>query len=212
MTKYAIVVDEHRCIGCWSCSVACKLENNLPDQSWWNTVLTVGGDSVNTPAGEYGKNTITFNPYHCMHCDTPACTAVCPTGATYKDEETGIVMQNVSECIGCRSCIEACPYTGVRTYLEEDPIPAMEWPVGNQQAPDHLVNTVEKCIMCYYRVKDGKDPACVEGCPAYARVFGDLDDPESEVSKLLAEREYYVLNPEAGTGPNVYYLKDTTQR
>ena len=207
MTKYAIVTDTKRCIGCWSCSVACKLENNLPDQAWWNTVLTVGGDSPNTPAGEYGSNTMSYTPFHCMHCDTPACTAICPTGATYKDEETGIVMQNVDECIGCRSCIEACPYIGVRTYIEGDPIPALDWPVGHQQAPDHKENTVEKCIMCYFRVKDGDVPACVEGCPARARVFGDLDDPESEVSKLLAEREYEVMLPEEGTGPNMYYLK-----
>ena len=137
MTKYAIVTDTKRCIGCWSCSVACKLENNLPDQAWWNTVLTVGGASPNTPAGEYGKNTMHYTPFHCMHCDTPACTEICPTGATYKDEETGIVMQNSDECIGCRSCIDACPYTGVRTYIEGDPIPALDWPVGHQQAPDH---------------------------------------------------------------------------
>lgn len=204
--KYAIVVDMHRCIGCWSCSVACKLENNLPDQAWWNTVLTVGGDSVNTPAGEYGNNTMSFMPTHCHHCDEPACVEVCPTGATYKDEETGIVMQDTETCIGCRSCLSACPYTGVRTFIDGTPQAVLDWPVGSMEAPVHVENTVEKCILCYYRVAEDKLPACVEGCPARARYFGDLNDPESEVSKLLAQREYTQMLPEEGTEPNIYYL------
>lgn len=204
--KYAIVVDTHRCIGCWSCSVACKLENNLPDQAWWNTILTVGGDSTNTPSGEYGNNSMSFMPNHCHHCDNPACVAVCPTGATYKDEETGIVMQDTEVCIGCRTCMGACPYTGVRTYIESAPQPVLDWPVGSSEAPGHAENTVEKCILCYYRVADGDLPACVEGCPARARFFGDLNDPESDVSKMLEEREYTQMLPEEGTGPNIYYL------
>lgn len=204
--KYAIVVDVHRCIGCWSCSVACKLENNLPDQAWWNTILTIGGASVNTPAGEYGKNTLNYMPLHCHHCDNPACVPVCPTGATYKDEETGIVMQDSEVCIGCRTCMSACPYSGVRTFIEGDPIPVLDWPVGNKNAPVHEGTTVEKCILCYFRVADGELPACVEGCPGRARYFGDLNDPESVVSKLLAERTYTQMLPEEGTEPNVYYL------
>ena len=115
-------------------------------------------------------------------------------------------MQNTEECIGCQSCIEACPYEGVRTYVDGDPVSALDFPVGSVEAPVHLANTVEKCTMCYHRVSQGRVPACVEGCPARARVFGDLDDPESEISKLLAEREYTQLLPEEGTGPNVFYL------
>ena len=114
MAHYAIALDTHRCIGCFSCSVACKLENNLPDQVWYAEVKTVGGDSMHTPAGEYGANTLSYLVTQCNHCDNPACVAACPTGATYKDEATGIVMQNTEECIGCQSCIEACPYEGVR--------------------------------------------------------------------------------------------------
>lgn len=206
MTKYCIVVDKRRCIGCWSCSVACKLENNLPDQVWYNTVLTEGGDMPNTPAGEYGSNTLSYVVMHCQHCDMPMCMAACSTGATYKDDDTGIVLVDNEKCIGCRSCIEACPYTGVRTYIEDEPISALDWPVGDVNAPTHKAQTTEKCTMCYHRVTQGKVPACVEGCPARARYFGDLDDPESEVSKLLAEHEYEQLLPEEGTGPNVYYL------
>lgn len=204
--KYAIVVDMRRCIGCSSCGVACKLENNLPDQAWWNKVVTIGGNSDYTPAGEYGANTISYVTMQCQHCDKPACVDICPTGATYKDEETGIVMQNAEECIGCRSCIEACPYTGVRTFIEGDPVPALDWPVGSVDAPVHVASTVEKCIMCHHRVTKGGIPACVEGCPARARFFGDLNDPESEVSRLIANREYTQLLPEEGTSPNVYYL------
>ena len=204
--KYAIVVDTRRCIGCWSCSVACKLENNLPDQVWYSTVETVGGDQPNTPAGEYGNCTLCYMPTHCMHCDTPACTPVCPTGATYKDEEIGIVMQDTEICIGCGSCLNACPYTGVRTLVDGEPIPVLDWPVGSLEAPLHVANTVEKCTLCCHRVVKGDVPACVEGCPGRARYFGDLNDPESEVSKLLAEREYTQVLVEAGTGPNIYYI------
>lgn len=205
MTKYAIVVETRRCIGCWSCSVACKLENNLPDQVWYSQVHTIGGDAPNTPAGEYGHNTLDYVVTQCNHCDKPLCVAACASGATYKDADTGLVLQDTEKCIGCQSCIEACPYD-VRTHIDGDPIPVLDWPVGDPNVPEHRANTTEKCTMCYHRVIQGKVPACVEGCPAVARFFGDLDDPDSEVSKLLAENEYEVLLPEEGTGPNIYYI------
>jgi molybdopterin-containing oxidoreductase family iron-sulfur binding subunit len=204
--RYALVVDTRRCIGCWSCSVACKLENNIPDQVWYNKVQTVGGSQPNTPAGTYGNCTITYEPVNCMHCENPACVAACPVGATFKDEETGIVMQDPESCIGCCSCIAACPYD-VRTLLDEEPSWRLDFPVGSVNAPEHRQGTVEKCTMCSHRVLEGGEPACVEGCPARARFFGDLNDPESEVSRLLAERDVYTLLPEAGTEPNVYYLR-----
>jgi molybdopterin-containing oxidoreductase family iron-sulfur binding subunit len=210
--KFAIAVDYRRCIGCGSCAVSCKLENNLPNDVWYRTVNTIGGDSKDTPAGTYGNNTISYQPFGCMHCDMPACVEVCPTGATYKDEESGIVMQNTEECIGCRSCMEACPYMtigqGVRVFLSEEPEYLVGFPVGNEQAPQHNVQTVEKCNLCYTRVTNGGVPACVEGCPTYAMTFGDLNDPDSDISKLLQEREYETLNPgDTSTGPNIYYLK-----
>ncbi|ANE22013.1 4Fe-4S ferredoxin [Denitrobacterium detoxificans] len=206
MTQYAIAVDKKRCIGCWSCSVACKLENNLPDQVWWNTIITDGGGAMNTPVGTYGNCSLTYTPFHCMHCSRPACMGACPTGATAKDSKTGIVTIDTEKCIGCQSCIEACPYNGVRTFVEQDPVPALDWPVGSVDAPEHKKTTVEKCWMCYHRVSKGDVPACVEGCPARARIFGDVDDPNSEISQLIAKRGDTVLLEEAGTGPNVYYL------
>lgn len=206
MAHYAISLDTHRCIGCFSCAVACKLENNLPDQVWYAHVETEGGTAMHTPAGEYGANTISYLVKQCNHCDNPACAAVCPVGATYKDEETGLVMQDTDKCIGCQACIEACPYEGVRTYIDGEPLAVLDFPVGSVEAPRHVANTVEKCTFCAHRIAQGRVPACVEGCPAHARVFGDLDDPASEISQLLAEREYEVLLPEIGTGPNVYYL------
>ncbi len=205
--RYAIAIDERRCIGCWSCAVACKLENNIPDQIWYAHVETIGGDSPNTPAGTYGDCTMSYRPVRCMHCDDAPCVEVCPVGATYKDDETGIVMQDVETCIGCQACIAACPYD-VRSYLEEEPAYRVDFPVGAVNAPTHKAGTVEKCTMCAHRdLAGGAVPACVEGCPARAMHFGDLNDPASEISKLLAERTYEVLKPEAGTGPNVYYLQ-----
>lgn len=111
--KYGIAIDYRRCIGCGSCSVSCKLENNLPNDVWYCTVNTVGGASKDCPGGSYGANTIAYQPLRCQHCENPACVAVCPTGATAKDEETGIVTQDTETCIGCQSCIEACPYQAV---------------------------------------------------------------------------------------------------
>jgi len=119
MAKYAIVIDTKRCIGCSSCAVACKLENNVPDQVWYCKVNTIGGLMPHTPAGEYGNCTQTYQPVHCNHCDNPSCVEACPTGATWKDAETGIVMQDVEVCIGCEACLDACP-TGAITEIAED--------------------------------------------------------------------------------------------
>ncbi|NTU88732.1 MAG: 4Fe-4S dicluster domain-containing protein [Actinobacteria bacterium] len=208
--KYAIAVDYRRCIGCGSCAVSCKMENNVPNEVWYCTVNTLGGDSNDAPAGKYGSNTISYQPLRCQHCDTPSCVEVCPVGATYKDEETGIVMQDTDVCIGCKSCIEACPYmavgAGVRTYIGDTPEFLVGFPVGSGQAPNHKANTVEKCNLCYSRIANGEVPACVEGCPTYACTFGDLNDPESDISKLLAAREYEQILPDSGTGPNMYFL------
>lgn len=209
--KYGIAIDYRRCVGCGSCSVSCKLENNIPNDVWYCTVNTLGGEAKDTPAGDYGQNSISYQPFRCQHCDDPACVAVCPAGATYKDEETGIVMQDTDICIGCRSCIMACPYmnigAGVRTFLSEEPEYLVDFPVGNANAQGHIGFTVEKCTLCYNRVTQGDVPACVEGCPTYAMTFGDLNDPDSDISKLLAERDWEQLLTEEGTGPHMYYLK-----
>ena len=211
MTRYAMVVDNQRCIGCWTCSMACKLENNLPKDVWWNRIMTEGADgeyrTYRTAGGTYPDNLrMQMYPVHCMHCDNPACTSVCPTGATWKDEETGIVHQDYDVCIGCRSCMMACPYEGVRTFIEGDPQFNYEWAVGDPDVPGAIANTVQKCTFCVDKLARGERPACVDICVGRARFFGDLDDPDSEVSQLLASREYEQLLPGCGTGPAVYYL------
>ncbi len=207
MTHYGMVIDAVRCIGCNTCAVACKVANNLPNDIWWNRVLTKGGDSVDTPAGEFGKdNVMGWMPVSCQHCENPACTRVCPVGATYKDPETGVVRQDYDKCIGCRMCMAACPYTGVRSFNWEEPKFYVDFPLGDADAPAHQKHTVEKCTFCYQRTSQGEKPACMELCPARARHWGDLDDPESEVSKLVVSRSYEQLLPEMGTNPSVYYL------
>lgn len=204
--QYGLVIDTYACSGCHTCEMACKIEHSLPNGVWWNRVLTDGGAGPDTYRGEYGAGYLRYRPMACQHCANPACVEVCPTGATFKDKETGIVCQDTEVCIGCQSCIGACPYPGVRTYVDEEPAYATSVVLGDTEVPAHKAVTVEKCTLCWERVNRGEEPACVASCPAYARYFGDLNDPESEVSKLIAEREYEQVSPEAGTVPSVYYL------
>lgn len=207
MTQYGFVIDRRRCIGCHSCAVACKVANNLPEGMWYNRVLTEDADFMDVAQGTYPQLTLGHFPVTCQHCSTPACTEACPTGATFKDEATGMVMQDTEVCIGCESCIQACPYPGVRTLQRDEPVFSVDFAVGNQNAPAHHAATVEKCMLCARELEAGAQPACMDLCPGRARYFGDFDDPGSEVAKLVAEREWEQLLPEAGTGPNVYYLK-----
>ncbi|MEC4176280.1 4Fe-4S dicluster domain-containing protein [Adlercreutzia sp. R21] len=212
MTRFGYVIDMKGCIACNACSVACKVENNLPDGIWYNRVVTEGKENLDTPSGVYPaigeKPALTMDNVAtaCQHCEKPACVEVCPVGATFKDPDTGAVRQDCDTCIGCQSCMMACPYTGVRSYNEGEPKYAIDFAMGDAAAPVHQSNTVEKCTMCWHRLERGEQPACVEVCPARVRYFGDFDDPESEVSKLIVSREYKQLLPEEGTTPSVYYL------
>ena len=205
--RMGFVIDAKYCVGCSACAVACKVENNLPDDIWWNRILTRGGDNVDTPSGTYaeGNLQLAYRPVACQHCSNPACTKACPVGATYKDPVTGTVRQDYDKCIGCRMCMAACPYTGVRSFNWEQPRYAVEG-MGDADAPAHQKHTVEKCTMCYHRLSKGLQPACVEVCTARVRYFGDFNDPESEVSKLIANRSHEQLLTDKGTQPNVYYL------
>ncbi|MEG2934307.1 MAG: 4Fe-4S dicluster domain-containing protein [Gordonibacter sp.] len=207
MTHYAMVVDTKRCVGCNNCSMTCKVENNLPDGTWWTRSLTDGGEAELTPAGIFPDNlSMSFITLACQHCENPACVKVCPVGATYKDVETGIVRQDYDKCIGCRMCMAACPYTGVRSFNWEEPKYSLSFAVGDADVAVHQKHVVEKCTMCYHRVARGDRPACVDICRGIARFWGDLDDPASEVSKLIQSREYKQLLPSEGTKPSVYYL------
>ncbi len=201
---YSMVIDLKRCIGCHTCAVACKSENNLPDGIWWNRTLTIGGAEMDTPTGVFPNVQMQYLTLACQHCENPACVKVCPVGATWKDAETGIVMQDYSKCIGCRYCMVACPYTGVRQFNWEEPKFATGFATGSEAY--HAKNVVEKCMFCAHRLAQGELPLCVEVCPARARHFGDLNDPNSEVSQLLRQRSHFQLLAEKGTHPSVYFL------
>ena len=192
---YGMVIDTKRCVGCNACTVACKMANNVPQDIFWTRALTDGGEMMDTPAGEFPDVSLRYITVSCQHCENPACAKVCPVGATYKDPETGVVRQDYDKCIGCRMCMSACPYTGVRSFNWEEPRYPMDFALGDADAPKHQKHVVEKCIFCYQRLARGETPACMDLCPARARHFGDLDDPDSEVSKLLKERSYEQLLP-----------------
>jgi molybdopterin-containing oxidoreductase family iron-sulfur binding subunit len=204
--QLGMTIDTKRCIGCSTCAVACKSENNLPDGNWWNRVNTVGGEVPDSPSGIYPNLKMEFFTLACQHCENPACTRVCPVGATYKREEDGVVIQDYGKCIGCRMCVAACPYTGVRSFNWEEPRYSIEVAVGDADAPAHQKHVVEKCTLCAHRLARNDKPACVTVCPAQARTFGDFADPNSEVSKKLTSRQYKQIKPEEGTNPSVYYL------
>lgn len=205
MAKLGMAINLFRCIGCNTCVNACKMQNSVPMGMHWNRVLTEGCEVFDGAEGTYPNLTRTYIPLACQHCENPACLRVCPTGATYKDDK-GRVEIDYDKCIGCRMCIAACPYTGVRSFNWEEPKYAIGQDMGDADVPKHQKHTVEKCTMCWHRLAKGKQPACVEVCPARVRYFGDFDDPDSEASKLIREREYMQLLPEKGTKPSVYYL------
>lgn len=205
MTKLAIGIDLHRCIGCNTCALACKMQNNVPDGMLWNRVLTEGCERFDSAEGTYPNLSRTYLPLACQHCENPACERVCPTGATYKDDK-GRVEIDYDKCIGCRMCMAACPYTGVRSFNWEEPKYPVDHAVGDADVPKHQKHVVEKCTFCYQRLAREEVPACMELCPARARHFGDFDDPDSEVSKLVKERSYEQLLASEGTKPSVYYL------
>ena len=206
MARYGMAIDTKRCVGCNACTTACKMANNVPDDIFWTRALTRGGDEVDTPAGTFPNLSMRYYTVGCQHCENPVCVKACPVGATYKDPETGIVRQDYDRCIGCRMCMAACPYTGVRSFNWQEPKNQMGFAIGDADAPKHQKHTVEKCTFCYQRTSKGETPACMDLCPARARHWGDLDDPNSEISQLIASRPYEQLLTERGTQPNVYYL------
>ncbi|MFC1918305.1 sulfate reduction electron transfer complex DsrMKJOP subunit DsrO [Chloroflexota bacterium] len=206
MARYGMAINLKRCIGCHYCSVACKMENGVTKGSW-SSVKTISEGQLDTAAGEYPNLKMTYLPALCMHCKDAPCVEVCPTGACYQRED-GIVMINYDDCIGCKYCIVACPYQA-RYYNEEKGDYFARESEGGEQTEyqPHRRHVTEKCTLCEHRVSKGLRPACVEACPMAARVFGDLDDPDSEISQLVTYKRGYPLLEELGTEPSVYYIQ-----
>jgi molybdopterin-containing oxidoreductase family iron-sulfur binding subunit len=204
--KYAMAIDLGKCIGCRACAVSCKSNNNLPDGIWYNRVEPLGGDEDMVASGTYPADLILgFQPIACQHCDNPPCVAACPVEATWKGED-GIVTQDNELCIGCKLCLDACPY-GARSFNDNEPAYQAEHAFGDADAPAHIFQRVEKCTFCANRLARGAEPACMELCLARCRVWGDIDDPSSEVSLYIADKETFLFKEEEGTGPSVYYLR-----
>ena len=197
--RYGMVIDLKKCIGCYGCAAVCKTENATPPGVLWCRV-------TKHETGVYPQVRRVSIPLQCMHCGDPECLKVCPTGATFK-HANGIVDVDGEKCVGCRYCMMACPYqarffqAGVLSYF-----PNGGTPYEAQKYHDHQEGTVSKCNFCLPRLEQGLEPACVANCMARARVFGDLDDPASEVSRTIRDRGGAQLYPELGTDPSIFYL------
>ena len=205
MSRKAIITDLNRCVGCLACSVACKVQNEVPIGSYWNKVVRMG-PVPKEEGGQFPNVEMYFLPLSCQHCANPECVNVCPTGATYKRED-GIVVVDSEQCIGCQACVGACPY-GVR-YLDAN-------------------NVAQKCNLCADQVADGGLPQCVTQCGGLARFYGDADgdvrDFMGAYDRTLGEflddgaceeftdDQVYRL-PDSGNGPaHMYILRNRTWR
>jgi Fe-S-cluster-containing dehydrogenase component len=173
-----MVIDTAKCVGCMDCVVACKTENEVPDGFDRDWI-------VQDVTGSFPTLHMEIRSERCNHCDTPPCVYCCPTGASHIHSLGGVVLVEHNMCIGCKACLASCPYDA--RFIHPD-------------------GYADKCTFCIHRVEKGLDPACVSVCPTRCMTFGDLDDPNSAVSKLLASRKYHSLIPEAGTKPQVFYL------
>lgn len=195
-----MVIDLEKCVGCNSCTIACRGQNGTPAGINFNKLKKY-------EVGKYPTSKMKTLTMPCMHCQNPPCLKVCPTKAT-KQDENGIVTIDYDECIGCRACIVACPYDArqfiwqLNNYYEDQ----KETPFEKLHYRKFQKGTVAKCIFCIDRVKEGLQPACVHTCIAEARIFGDLDDPESQVSKWISENGGKALKAELGTDPSVFYI------
>ena len=204
MTKLAIAISQRRCIGCQCCAEACKMENNVPMGMLWSRTLTEGSEVMDAAVGQFPNLSLQYLPVACQHCENPACQKVCPTGATYKDD-MGRVQIDYDKCIGCRMCMAACPYNA-RVFNWNDPVHDPDFNYGDKDVPVRKKGVMEKCTLCKERTDRGEEPMCVVCCPTHARIFGDLDDPNSEISKLRASGNVRILLEEMGTEPQVFYF------
>ncbi len=181
--RNTLVIDLDRCTGCDTCVVACKFANKLDLGVRWNRVESVGPNGVFPDIEQY------WLPMQCQQCENAPCVEVCPTGASHRDDEYGIVLIDEDGCIGCRACMSACPYDA-RTFNE-------------------ALGVVEKCTCCIGLLREGEKPACVETCCTGGRFFGDLDDPESDAAKAVAEvgeENCHRLADSYGNQPRTVYI------
>ena len=175
--RYAMAIDTRKCVGCGDCVVACQTENSVP--------IGYCRDWVDENCtGTYPNLQLEIRSERCNHCNNSPCVRCCPTGASHT-VEGGIVLVTANKCIGCGACISSCPYDA-------------RYP--------HPDGYVDKCTFCVHRVRNGQRPSCVDVCPTHCLYFGDLHDRDSDVSKVLQNRKYKTLVPEAGTEPQLYFL------
>jgi phenylacetyl-CoA:acceptor oxidoreductase 27-kDa subunit len=215
MTRWVMLADLERCVGCQTCTAACKHTNATSPAVQWRKVLDI-------EAGSYPTVSRTYVPVGCQHCEDPPCMHVCPSTATRKRPD-GIVTIDYDICIGCAYCAVACPYqarykTQVATFAYGEPTES-----ETKRRDDARLAVATKCTFCVDRIDAGMaqglvpgvdpaaTPACVNSCIAKAMTFGDLDDPQSAVSQLLAGNEHFRMHEELGTGPGFYYLWDRRQ-
>lgn len=211
MKRYVMAIDLRRCVGCQTCTAACKTANATPPGVQWRRVLDL-------ESGEFPDVQRSFLPVACMHCADPPCEDVCPTSATKKRED-GLVTIDYDICIGCANCIMACPYEA-RSIVHEPRYAYGATPIASEAArfdPERL-GVATKCTFCKDRIDlaertgqvPGRDPevtpACVNACISGAMHFGDIGDEKSNVSQLLAQTQHFRLHEELGTGPSVYYV------
>jgi Fe-S-cluster-containing dehydrogenase component len=186
--RNCLVIDLDRCTGCDSCVVACKFENGFDLGERVNRVEVVG------PAGTFPNIEQYWLPMQCQQCENAPCIEVCPTGASYRDDEFGLVLVDAETCIGCQLCMSACPFDA-RTYNE-------------------TLGVVEKCTGCIQRLREGEEPACVHNCCAGGRFFGDLDDPDSDAAKAVAaageENCHRLADNDGADARTVYILSSKT--
>ncbi len=186
--QMAFVIDLKRCIGCDTCVIGCKVENGVPQGQARIAVLdTHRRSTFERPAGQFPQLQQYWLPTMCHHCVDAPCVKVCPTYTLWRRDEDGLVMLDADKCIGCQRCGEACPYDAISF--------------------DAVDGTADKCTMCAHRLDDGLKPSCALVCPTRAIHSGDLSDPQSSVSRLLATREHKVLDEASGAQPQIYYLQ-----
>jgi Fe-S-cluster-containing dehydrogenase component len=211
--KWVMVIDQQKCIGCRACNISCNTENNLPPGVVYRPVLS-------EEVGKYPNVGRIFTPKPCMHCDNPPCVPVCPVKATWKRED-GAVVIDYDICIGCRNCLQACPYSartadygefygfGTPEIMAYETRPNYEYSKEWKRKPhsdDSPIGNARKCQFCLHRLREGMLPACVTTCLGGATYFGDYNDTSSLVHELLGSSRVRRLKEELGTRPSVFYL------